>query len=666
VTLANRLQYRQKFALFAAIFSIPVGLMLFLLISEMDKGIGFARKEKIGIEYHRPVIRLLTDIQQHAGMTHAILSGDAVFVERRRAKQADIAADIREMEIADEKWGKFLGAREKWTAVKDKWQALQDRIASLEPAESVAEHADVIADLVALASHVADTSNLTVDPDIKSYYLIDTLTGKLPALIQTLGRARDEGIGPLVRKSLRPAEKKDLIVLRGVTDSLVDWVNTNTEKIFRYSPSLRKSLEAPAAEVMNAPLGIMEVLTTKVIDTSDFDMAPAEYFARGTAAIDACMKLYDALTPALDAMLQERIDGMTAKKYTAIAVSLAVILLVAYLLAGTLMSIIRAVKSLEQAAAEMASGNLSVCAEVETRDEIARIAVSFNRMAAEFRQLITNVVGLAENVSKAAAHLADSSARITEGSHRQSEAASATSAAVQEITVSIDQVAEGAREAVRISDKTGELSVRGEAVAQDAAREMARIAETVARSAELIGRLDHHSAEISGIVKVIRDIAEQTNLLALNAAIEAARAGEHGRGFAVVADAVRKLADRTGSATGEIGGKIEAIQDRIREIILDMERSVARVGEGVGLAHQAAEALKEINTNATMTVTRIRDIAGAAAEQTAAANEMAREAETIAGMAEANAAVIGEMSRDALRLKHLSVELQTEIGKFRL
>jgi methyl-accepting chemotaxis protein len=201
---------------------------------------------------------------------------------------------------------------------------------------------------------------------------------------------------------------------------------------------------------------------------------------------------------------------------------------------------------------------------------------------------------------------------------------------------------------------------------REAAAEMGRIAESVTESAQLIGNLGESSAQISAMVGVIREIADQTNLLALNAAIEAARAGEQGRGFAVVADEVRKLAERTANSTLEITAIVEGIHRDTLGVVAHMEESSEWVRGGVELTNQAAGSMAEICTGTSRVVAEVGNIFGALQEQSGSSNAITADVEKIAGMTEETVRVAEEIAQEAQNLEALAGALQHEVREFRL
>jgi len=232
--------------------------------------------------------------------------------------------------------------------------------------------------------------------------------------------------------------------------------------------------------------------------------------------------------------------------------------------------------------------------------------------------------------------------------------------------VSIDQVAENAHEAHNISVHAGDQASKGTQVIQSATSEMTRISDAVQSSSVIIEDLGRQSDQITSIVKTIREIADQTNLLALNAAIEAARAGEQGRGFAVVADEVRKLAERTSHSTTEITGMVERIQKGTRDAVSSMETGVKQASSGVELAGQAGRSIAEIRDGALRVVQVVNNISDSIREQGAVSSDIAKSIENIARMSEESTLAVRDTAKAARHLQELSSSLHGLVTRFKL
>ncbi|MDP2785312.1 MAG: methyl-accepting chemotaxis protein [Sulfurimicrobium sp.] len=304
--------------------------------------------------------------------------------------------------------------------------------------------------------------------------------------------------------------------------------------------------------------------------------------------------------------------------------------------------------------------------DVSSEDEIGQTAKSFNQLIATMQETARSVLHNVGKVSDGVASLASSSNQVAASSMQQSEAASAMAASVEQMTVSISHVSDSAREALTISRKSGELSAQGGQVIHRAVDEMNQIAGTVRAASHAIDSLGQQSDRITSVVQVIKEVADQTNLLALNAAIEAARAGEQGRGFAVVADEVRKLAERTTKATEEIATMVNAIQGSARSAVTTMENAVERVGSGASLAQQAGDAINQIKSGADQVIQVVNDITSALAEQTVASNDIAAHVEQVAQMTEENSAAASSAASAAANVEQLAGEMRRVVSRFKI
>ncbi|MES2819352.1 MAG: methyl-accepting chemotaxis protein [Pseudomonadota bacterium] len=318
-------------------------------------------------------------------------------------------------------------------------------------------------------------------------------------------------------------------------------------------------------------------------------------------------------------------------------------------------------------AERIAQGNLGeTILEPTQRDEASAMIRSLATMQRDLRGMIEVIQSNAQGVSSISQTLSSSCHRVANSSQQQSEAAGTMAAAASEMTASIEEITRHTDRARDTANRAEHLTKDGGQVISQVVEDMQGIARSVQQSAQVIRALDKESEQIFSIIQVIKAIADQTNLLALNAAIEAARAGEQGRGFAVVADEVRNLAGRTSASTQEIASMVERIQHTTRDAVGSMEAGVAQVDKGMAVTAAVEQAIREILEATLNTTAQVNDISRTIGEQSLASNEIAHQVETIATMSASNSQVIGQTATTTDELASLANLLSHSVDRFRL
>lgn len=318
------------------------------------------------------------------------------------------------------------------------------------------------------------------------------------------------------------------------------------------------------------------------------------------------------------------------------------------------------------ASKRVAEGDLTVDPQTGGSNEIGQLMSAVKRLAEKQKKVIGDLKSTSDNVTAASQQLSTSSEQMSRGVTEQSGRASQIATAANQMSQTVVDIAKNSSCMASSATETAKIASDGEEIVRKSVEEVKAIADTVNDSAKLIASLGERSRQIGNIINVIKDIADQTNLLALNAAIEAARAGEQGRGFAVVADEVRKLAERTAKATSEIGEMIGAIQLEIDMAVRSMENGTARVDTGVDFSLQAGDALGRIVASVKELQSMVQQIAAATEEMSTASEQINGDIEMIANISQEASSNSGQVIQASSDLARFAVNLQGVTASFKV
>lgn len=667
IYLTNRLRFPAKFAVLAIIIVIPLLVLGMRVFNSLNASIDTVAQERIGREYLHVVTPVLRLSMLQRAMTNRVLTGDTSATQDFVANRAQLETAFANLADMDARQGRTLETENRVQRLRDSARTIMDGVKpGASPDEAFAQWNEQLTQTLNFIYYLSATSGLVLDEDYASLFLIDLSTIRMPRQINMAGQIRGISAALSTGQNLSPGMRSSLDSLFKQEAQTRLELEQSIRLLKRRAPELTERVNAPVVAAIAAMDSYRDDLKAYVSGTSLSTQQGLSFSARGNAVVAGFYKAQDEIQTSLQGELDTRYDALLLQREIVIGMCVIMGLLLLYAFCSIYKALRLAIDGLLDVTRRLADGDLGARVNVTSQDEVADIGNGLNMMAEAFSGSISHMDRTSYELSEVAARLGNSISLAKESMNAQQAETEQVATAINEMTASVADVAQNTEGAALAADEANAASRTGLRVMHQAHSTIQALAEEVELSAQKVQALALHSQSIGGVIQVISTIADQTNLLALNAAIEAARAGEQGRGFAVVADEVRTLASRTQSSTEEIRNIIQQLQGATDAAVQQMQAGQQKAQACISAAGEASGSLSSISQGVERIVEMNTQIASAAVQQHAVSEDINRNVMGIRTSSGTLMQGIENNATTASELGRVASEMRSVVSRFKL
>jgi methyl-accepting chemotaxis protein len=664
----NRLSFGMKFSLISVLFFVPMLVTNFYLVREAYRELLVTRTEQQSLVLFGDSLSLRRDVEtlSHLAAINLVLGQSNKVAElesRISSLESTVLGKLNGLSavtLVPEQVSVFNAKRDELIADFKTQQAesgLQNKNAQLEK---------LLNKTLTFSKVIASQAGLSQDPTTDIRQLTELLTSVTPWVTQALGEGRAMGSYSLGQGQLNSATSNHFDDLLQRLEKLQADYALKLQDALAAGPEVHKSLDGLASASLATLKQGSELFEEQIMVAETLDAPWQGFYDKTTGLMAQTYQLSDATLAFLDRQLQQRLGENRQQMILLISALAAVFLLIFYLYGGFYVSTRTTLRRLGLIMDKVAAGDMTATFVAHSRDELGELGRVFNGTVAKIHDLIEKVGQTVIEVERQSAQVESVSSLSNQAVAGQRSQIEQVATAMNQMSATAHEVARSAAAAVHSAQSVNQETVNGRGLVQSQQGSIARLAGEIDQSVQVINQLATDSAAISRVLDVIKSVAEQTNLLALNAAIEAARAGEQGRGFAVVADEVRTLAQRTQQSTEEIAAMILRLQSGVGAAVKAMGVSHEMATGTVGQSEQVQQALENILGAVGLIVDQNQQIAAAVEQQTAVAHDIDQNIVEINLAGERTADGASQTEHASRQLSAQVVELQQLISAFRV